>query len=166
MGEAIRAQFAAAKLPWQFSAIGSVIWAFLIGATTYIDARYFSGYALQRQLELIALFFALGAAISFPLALFIARFLRKTPGKLRFIIIASSIAVCTLLATAIVLALEFRGYFVQWHAPFGTRLWLWQQFFTTAGAVYQYLVIGIRLYFPLGLIALFVVSLWANRLDN
>ncbi|MGX7872558.1 hypothetical protein ACVDG5_006595 [Mesorhizobium sp. ORM6] len=41
--------------------------------------------------------------------------------------------------------------------------WGFQLAFTMAVALYQLMVLGIRLYFPLGLIALFAASLWFAR---
>ena len=50
--------------------------------------------------------------------------------------------------------MDYRLFYARWHAPFGTRTWVYQFTFTSASAVYQFIVMGIRLYLPLGFAAL------------
>ena len=40
---------------------------------------------------------------------------------------------------------------------------MFQFVFTTRGALIQFAVLGVRLFFPLGFVALFVASLWFAR---
>ena len=46
----------------------------------------------------------------------------------------------------------------EWQDPGLTRIWLVQIIFTFAGSLYQFLVSGLRLYLPLGLVALIAFS--------
>lgn len=69
----------------------------------------------------------------------------------------------TILCTAFVFAIDYRAFYAQWHQPFGTRIWAFQFFFTSIGAVYQFLVMGLRLYLPAGLPILAGASLWLAR---
>jgi hypothetical protein len=59
--------------------------------------------------------------------------------------------------------MDYRLFYAQWHRPFGTRIWAYQFIFTSAGAVYQFLVMGLRLYLPVGLPILAGTSLWLAR---
>ncbi len=60
--------------------------------------------------------------------------------------------------TMVLLALQFRQFYAQWHDPFLTKTWIIQQIETTAGAVYQFLVLGLPHYLPLAFPALIVTS--------
>ncbi|MNY76595.1 hypothetical protein D3C86_2162310 [compost metagenome] len=57
-------------------------------------------------------------------------------------------------------ALDYRAFYARWHADAGTRAWLYQFAFTSLVAFYQFLVLGIRLYLPVGGAALLAASLW------
>ncbi len=60
-------------------------------------------------------------------------------------------------------ALQYRSYYAQWHEPALTIAWSIQFVHTVATAFYQFIVLGIRLYFPLGFIALALASIWFAR---
>lgn len=108
--------------------------------------------------------FAFGGAIAFPIALYLARLLavgaRAEPA---FATAFVSLAAATIGFTALFFALDYRSYYAQWHAEPLTRFWAIQFIHTSAGAVYQFAVLGLRLYFPLGFIALFAGSLISLR---
>ena len=59
--------------------------------------------------------------------------------------------------------LVFRDYFSTWHAPVTTKLGANEFVFTVASGVYQFLVLGVRLFLPLGLPALLIVALLIAR---
>lgn len=52
----------------------------------------------------------------------------------------------TLAITSGIFALHYRSFYAQWHSDAFTRDWFLQFAFTSASAVYQFLVIGLRLY--------------------
>jgi hypothetical protein len=52
--------------------------------------------------------------------------------------------------TALLFVLDYRAFYARWHAEAFTLDWTLQQLFTAASATYQFLVIGLRLYLPLG----------------
>ncbi len=66
-------------------------------------------------------------------------------------------------ATAGVYALHYRTLYAHWHAPFPSRIWVYQQIFTTASALYQFAVLGVRHLLPAGLALLMVVSVVMAR---
>ncbi|TIU13037.1 MAG: hypothetical protein E5W40_08905, partial [Mesorhizobium sp.] len=82
--------------------------------------------------------------------------------------VALAAAFVCLLATTIsftggLFALHYRSYYAQWHEPALTIAWSIQFVHTVATAFYQFIVLGIRLYFPLGFIALALASIWFAR---
>lgn len=114
-------------------------------------------------LQLSILFFA-GGLVAWPLALFCIRFCAL--GRRSEVWFAASVlflSVGTVAVTATMFALEYRIYYAQWHGDALTRLWLIQFVFTTAAAVYQFAVMGLRLYLPLGAVVLFATALMIAR---
>jgi hypothetical protein len=75
------------------------------------------------------------------------------------------LAAGTIGTTAFLFALDYRTFYAQWHAMTGTRTWLFQFAFTSLAAFYQFLVLGVRLYLPLGAVALVATSLLLARSD-
>ena len=65
--------------------------------------------------------------------------------------------------TAFLFALDYRVFYARWHAPTGSLIWMFQFAFTSASAVYQFGVLGSRLFLPLGLIWLPGASLYLAR---
>lgn len=131
-----------------------------------IASYFIYGYGIQAQVISIAAIYFGGGLLAFVPTLFVVNFLAPRPGIARIVVMGVLLSLATIIMTSGVMALVFRSYFSQWHAPFLTRSWMWQQLFTVAGAVYQYLVIGLRFYMPVGIMALILASLWANRLAH
>lgn len=105
--------------------------------------------------------FGAGALLAWPPALFLARFAaigRRV--ETRFAAYLFFLSLGTIGMTALLFALDYREFYAQWHAPIGTTTWLFQFAFTTLIAFYQFLVMGLRLYLPVGGVILFAVCLW------
>ncbi len=117
------------------------------------------GYTIHK-IPLLWIYFA-GAAASFPIAIFVARFLsdRRT-AETRFAAVFLCLSTVTVGITAILFALIYRNLYAQWHGEFLTVLWTYQFIFTTASALVQFAVIGLRLYFPVGFVFLIATSFW------
>lgn len=116
------------------------------------------------RIRIVAVLFAAGGAVAFPVALYAARLL--VPGARTEPAFAATfvcLAATTIGFTALFFALDYRSYYAQWHAEPLTRFWTIQFIHTVAGAVYQFAVLGVRLYFPLGFIALFAAALASLR---
>lgn len=146
--------------------LGSVLWAFAMAVSSVITSYFIYGYGIPSQVAGIAAIYFVGALLAFAPALFVAQLIMQRKSTGRIVLIAVLLALATIAMTSGVMAMVFRSYFAQWHAPFLSRPWMWQQLFTVAGAVYQYLVIGLRFYMPIGIMALIIASLWANRLTH
>ena len=84
---------------------------------------------------------------------------RKTRFAAAFLLLSCG----TFGATALLFALQYRMFYAQWHAPFGTVIWAFQFVFTSASAVYQFTALGSRHYFPFGVALLVAASLWLAR---
>ncbi|QTK78250.1 hypothetical protein AT6N2_C0332 [Agrobacterium tumefaciens] len=98
--------------------------------------------------DIVMLFFA-GGFFGWILALTALRFLpASTSGPLRFAAACLAIAFFTLAGAAAVFAFEYRIFYAQWHASTFSSIWFFQQLFTSLGAVYQFAVLGLGLYFP------------------
>ena len=125
----------------------------------YMDTGLFSFNIPSMML----LFFAgglVGWLAALPLASFAAHDRRP---ETRFSSHFLFLGVSTIAVTAFFFAMDYRIYYAQWHAPFATRTWVYQFIFTSLGAAYQFAVIGVRHYFPLGLIFLVAASLYLTR---
>ena len=103
--------------------------------------------------------FAAGGLAAFVPALIAYRMFgaRKSRSQ-RLALIFLALTAATILFTNMAFALIYRTYYAQWHGDFLSGDWLRQQFFTTASSTYQFAVIGLRSYFPLGIAALFFAS--------
>ncbi|MFC5583642.1 hypothetical protein ACFPOD_00825 [Nitratireductor kimnyeongensis] len=137
---------------------GALFWGALMGVNmlAFLCAR---GWQTLPQVAALTSIFALGAALAFPVGhTFQALLARKSGPEVRFAAAFVSFALTTICITAALYALQYRAYYAQWHGdPLSVR-WILQFVFTTAGAVYQFAVIGLRVYFPWGLAALFALS--------
>jgi hypothetical protein len=108
--------------------------------------------------------FALGGALAFPVALYLTRLIVPAGGcERRFAVAFAAFGIASMLCVAFVFSMHYRIYYSQWHDPFPSVVWAFQFMFTGATAVYQFAVLGTRMFFPVGLIALFLVSLWQAR---
>lgn len=161
-----RLRFFEAAFPWQGALAGSVLWAVFVAASCALSLVWFGGFGIKTQIAAITTLYSLGAFSAFAPAVYLARLFIKKPGYGRIVALMILIASTTMLATAAVLVLEYRIYFSQWHAPFPSEFWIWQQIYTAAGAVAGYVVTGLRYYVPIGIVGLVVMSLWANRMAH
>jgi hypothetical protein len=140
--------------------LGAPVWG-LVMALSALVALYLRNGAETSHLSSILLLFFLGGLISWPFALMLGRFGAIGRGReTRFAAFFLCLTIGTIAATAFLFALDYRAFYARWHAPFGTRIWAYQFTFTSASAVYQFAVMGVRLYLPLGFAALGLTSLW------
>jgi hypothetical protein len=108
--------------------------------------------------DLAILYFA-GGLLAWPFVLPVGRFLaHRRPIETRFEAFFVTLAAGTVLMTAFLFAMDYRLFYARWHAPAGTITWAFQFLFTGASAVYQFSVLGLRLFLPLGLVCLLATS--------
>ena len=73
------------------------------------------------------------------------------------------LGVVTIGATAGLYALQYRSFYAHWHAPFPSRIWVYQQIFTSLVALYQFAVLGVRHLLPTGFAMLIALSVLMAR---
>ncbi|MER8462515.1 hypothetical protein [Mesorhizobium sp. M1396] len=143
--------------------IGALLWAVTMGASALVTL-FLDNWETPAKIRIVTLLFAVGAALAFPIGLFAAKLVSQ--GR-RWEVAFAAAFVCltgaTVGLTAGLFALQYRSYYAEWHAPAFTHTWALQFVFTTLIALYQFVVLGIRLYFPLGFVTLFAASVWFAR---
>lgn len=132
-----------------------------MGASVLVNL---DAWETPEKIRTVSLLFASGGALGFPVGLFAARLVSL--GRHREVAFAAAfvcLAAATIGLTGALFALQYRSYYAEWHAPAFTLTWVLQFVFTTLVALYQFVVLGIRLYFPIGFVALFAASVWFAR---
>ncbi|MFZ2101468.1 MAG: hypothetical protein WAU86_12980 [Oricola sp.] len=138
---------------------GAVVWGCMMVASALVSLLLQQDRVLDRHVALILAFYFAGAFLAYvPVRLIVSWANRRLPASLRFLFALIMLAGGTLAGTAFVLALDYRAYYAAWHASAFSRIWFYQQFYTLLGSTFQYLVIGTRLYWPLGVLFLIVAS--------
>ncbi|TIQ46122.1 MAG: hypothetical protein E5X49_03465 [Mesorhizobium sp.] len=117
------------------------------------------------KVRFVVLLYALGGALAFPVGLTLAGLVSRgrhweTALAAAFVCLLGA----TLAFTGGLFALQYRSYYAEWHAPAFTLTWAFEFVFTVLTALYQFVVLGVRLYFPLGFAALVAASVWFARL--
>jgi hypothetical protein len=145
------------------SAIGGLLWASVMTASALLSIARL-GWQTPDAYLAIGLLFFVGAAASFPIGLFAARFLGEgKPLETRFAAAFGSFAAVTIALTGFLFAMQFRIYFSEWHEPLPSIVSIFQFVHTTGSAMYQFAVLGVRMYLPLGLPALLLAAVWHAR---
>jgi hypothetical protein len=142
---------------------GAAPWGLAMGASAYANLLL-GAWETPAKLQFVAALFAVGGALAFPLGLFLARlFSQGRRAEASFAAAFISFAVATIAMTAALYALQYRLYYSAWHAETFSVIWAFQLVFTALAALYQFAVLGVRLFFPLGFAALFAVAIWFAR---
>lgn len=147
----------------KITVLGGLIWALGMSLSAFAALWFHIRLETPHMLKILILF-ATGGFISFPFSVFFASFLGTgRRSDTRFAASFLSLTSCTIAMTAFLFSQQYRLFYAQWHDDFGTRLWLNEFVFTSAAAVYQFFVSGLRLYLPVGLLELFIASLWLAK---
>lgn len=156
-----RLRSAAPRLHTAF--FGALLWAVAMGASALANLML-GDWETPEKIRTVSLLFASGGALAFPAGLFAARLVSLgRRWEVGFAAAFACLAGATVGLTSGLFALQYRSYYAEWHAPAFTLTWGLQLVFTTVVALYQFVVLGIRLYFPLGFVALFAASVWFAR---
>ncbi|WP_306462671.1 MULTISPECIES: hypothetical protein [unclassified Mesorhizobium] len=112
----------------------------------------------------VVLLYALGGALAFSVGLTFAALVSRgrhweTALAAAFVCLLGA----TLAFTGGLFALQYRSYYAEWHEPAFTRTWASEFAFTVLAALYQFVVLGVRLYFPFGFAVLAAASIWFAR---
>ncbi|MFU0503580.1 hypothetical protein [Pseudaminobacter sp. NGMCC 1.201702] len=145
------------------SIAGAILWAITMGASALFGLTL-NAWETPASVRAVTMLFAVGGFLAFPLALFLARFLAEgRHANAAFAAFMVSLAVVTIASTSLIYALQYRSYYAHSHDDAFTITWLLQFVFTMLGSLYQFAVLGLRLFFPIGFAALFVAALWFAR---
>ena len=149
------------SLPLYFG--GALGWGLLMAGCAFLSLLMDGRWQTFHLAKLLLLYFA-GGVVAWPFVLPAARVLtRRRPAETRFAAHFALLGLGTIAVTAFLFAMDYRLFYAQWHQPFGTRIWLYQFVFTSIGATYQFLVMGLGLYLPVGLPILAGASLWLAK---
>lgn len=158
-----RQGFGNALSAWLFPVLASLVWAAASAATAAIGLYFRNRLQTDHAAAITLLFFCAGL-LGWPLAMVALRLLHASAGpRLRFVASCFAIAFFTTAVAAAVFALQYRVFYAQWHAAAFSRIWFFQQFFTSLGAVYQFCVLGLGLYFPFAVIPLALAGAILSR---
>jgi hypothetical protein len=145
----------------RMTALGALLWGLAMAASAFANLH---DWETPSRIRFVVQLYALGGVIAFPVALTAARLV--TRGR-RWETALAAAFVCllgaTLAFTGGLFALQYRSYYAEWHAPAFTLTWAFEFVFTVLTALYQFAVLGVRLYFPLGFAALVAASVWFAR---
>lgn len=145
--------------------IGAPCWGLAMALSAWLALWLRENDATFHLKGILALY-AAGGLLGWPLSLFAARWLaRGRATETRIAAFLLCLIAGTIGTTAFLFALDYRAFYAQWHATAGTRIWFFQFLFTSLAAFYQFLVLGVRLYLPLGAVALAFASLVLARSD-
>jgi len=142
---------------------GAFLWSAAMALAMGTSELYWLDSEINRYVPLVALY-AFGGFCAFPISALIAD--KLSAGKMaqiRFSAVFVSLSVFTLGCTALFFAICFlyaNDYFNVWHHG---RHWPLNVTISGVSAVYQFLVMGARFFFPLGIVFLFVGSIWLAR---
>lgn len=159
----LRGALTKAPPPLQLTFAGAMLWGMIMFASA-ATVLVWDNWQTPYRIRTIATFFAIGGFAAFPIGLILARFLshRRRP-ETAFAAAFVSLAATSFVAIGGLFALEYRSYYAEWHADTLTRVWFFQFVFTIAAALYQFAVLGLRLFFPVGFIALIAASVGFAR---
>ncbi|WP_244514692.1 hypothetical protein [Ensifer sp. LCM 4579] len=147
-------------------AVGSPLWAVSMALSAWF-ALWLREHDATYYLREILLLYAMGGLFAWPPSLFAARWLaRGRAFDTRLAAFLLCLIAGTIGVTACLFSLDYRTFYSQWHAAPGTPTWFLQFLFTSVSAFYQFLVLGVRLYLPVGATALVLASLWLARSDG
>ncbi|NEJ73692.1 hypothetical protein GR197_24645 [Rhizobium phaseoli] len=153
-----RDRLRAAWPPYPDLIAGALFWGAQMLASAMLGLYLRNGLQTSRLAEVAVLYFA-GGLFAWPFALPVARFFAYgRPAEARFAAFFVTLTAATIAMTAFLFAMEYRLFYSRWHAPFGSVVWAFQFVFTSISAVYQFLVIGLRLFLPLGPVCLVASS--------
>lgn len=120
---------------------------------------WLSNGLLTSHLSTILLMSFATSIVGYMLAMLAVRcFVKRKNFETRFAGYFFFLIVMTIGCNVLFFCLNYWFFYSQWHAPFLSKTWAWQFVFTNIGALYQFAVLGLLLYLPLGLIFLTITS--------
>jgi hypothetical protein len=154
----MRERLKAAYPPYPDLIIGALLWGILMLVSAMAALYLRNNMETSHAGDLAVLYFA-GGLLAWPLTLTLGRFLAHGRSiETRFAAFFVMLSAGTILMTAFLFAMDYRIFYSRWHAPAGSLIWFFQLVFTGASSVYQFAVLGLPLFFPLGFVCLLATS--------
>lgn len=136
----------------------SLAWGVAMVSSAAISLWFSNGF-LTNHLPIILLMFFATSILAYMLAMLAVRiFVRRKNIETRFAGYFLFLIIMTIGCNATFYSLNYWLFYSQWHAPAFSKPWVFQFIFTNAGALYQFAVLALPLYLPLGLIFLTIAS--------
>lgn len=146
--------------------LGAALWAAVMALSAWYGI-WMLEWQMKARISRIVVLFAVGAFLAFPFGILAARFLaRRRSREVACAAAFLSLAAATIGVTSLIFAFDYRTYYAEWHDDELSIRLVFEIVFTTLSAVYQFAVLGLRLYFPVGFVGLFVASWWFARSRN
>lgn len=140
-----------------------MLWASVMGFSAAV-ALYLRTEWITGHLAAVVAIATAGGAIAYAPSLVVLR-LVATNGRPVFCFVSALLlfGTVTVGTTAMLYALVYRQFFAAWHGDTFTVLWLYQFVFTVLTALYQFAVLGLALYWPVGVVALVALAVHEAR---
>lgn len=157
---ALTARAAAALPPVSEILVGGLLWGAGMSASAYVALGRIND-RIDGHLPAILLLFFLGGAAALPLAAFAARLLVTGVGwTVKLLACFALLAVSTVGMTAALFAMDNARFYVGWTDLIAGPFTLFEISITIIVAIAAFIVLGVRLFLPVGLAVLVVGSLW------
>lgn len=142
---------------------GGLAWGILMALSATVSLYMRNRLETFHFQQLVVLFFT-GGLLAWPFIIVCARLVGRgkrmdTQLAACFVLLAAG----TIAMTAFLFGLGYRNFYSQWHEPLFSAMGLRQLFGTFVSAVYQFAVLGLGLYLPVGLPVLAAASLWLAK---
>lgn len=136
----------------------SILWGVAMTFSTLTSLWFSTGWQTSHLAKIIILVL-FSSILAYPLARFALYILdRKKRFETQLAGSFFCLTIATVGMTAAAYSLNYWNFYVQWHGPTFSKIWIWQFFFTNLGALYQFAVIGLKFYLPFGIIFLTLAS--------
>ncbi|MCY6380373.1 hypothetical protein [Hoeflea prorocentri] len=140
-------------------ASGALVWGITMAVSLAVSLEISIGGLTSHRTALTLLYFV-GGLVAFPPAVLIARALSgKKAVEVRFAAAFFCLCAATISITAGLFAALYWTFFAHWSEAFLSIAWIQQTTVTIIAALYQFAAVGLRFFFPVGFVALFVVSI-------
>lgn len=149
----LRRALRAPRMAWA----GALLWALAMSVSALLNISH---WVDDTKKAVVVLVFLAGAILAFPPALFLARLAAGKNAGQRFAAAFLALGCSTAAVTASLFAVQHHAAFAARHAGSMAHGSGEAMLFSLAAGFYQFAALGLRLYEPVGLAALFAYALW------
>ncbi|MGF0538374.1 hypothetical protein ACQQ2Q_10290 [Agrobacterium sp. ES01] len=159
----VRTRLSASRPPALIWIVGALVWGAALTGALLVTLAILERLGEFHLTALVSIYFC-GGALAWLIALPLIRFASyRRRVETRFAAGFLFLGLGTVAMTAFLFAMQYRLFYSRWHAPAGSFIWMYQFVYTSAGAAYEFCVIGVRLVFPWAPALLLAASLYLAR---